>query len=162
MTRAGCLTGVLILACGPAFALTNPLESGLLKCSKETEQAARLACFDALVTTIPRVKADEFGLTAEVARKHAPAVAAGAATAATAAPVATDVVALPGRIVALGLAPRGEIIFTLDNRQVWIQSQVEPGKEFSVGDAVRIEHGAMGSYWLAADKARKTKVKRIS
>jgi hypothetical protein len=154
---------VLCLSCGPVFALTNPLESGLLKCSKETEQAARLACFDALVTTIPRVKADEFGLTAEVARKHAPPVAEPAATdTAAAETAAAETAVLPGKIVALRFAPRGEIIFTLDNQQVWMQSEVEPSKQFALGDAVRIEHGAMGSYWLAADKARKTKVKRIS
>jgi protein-tyrosine-phosphatase len=147
----------MVAACGPAAALTNPLESGLRKCAGEADQVARLACFDALVTTIPTVDADSFGLTAEIARKRQPAEAAAAAASA-----ATENVALPAKVVALSLAPRGEIIFTLDNRQVWMQAHVEPGKQFSLGDVVRIEHGAMGSYWLAADKARKTKVKRVS
>ena len=146
----------MIMASGPAGALTNPLETGLVKCSKESEQAARLACFDALVTTIPAVDADKFGLTADIARKHPPSEADAAVAA------AAEKVALPGKIVALRLAPRGEIIFTLDNRQVWMQTEVEPSKRFSLGDAVQIEHGAMGSYWLAADKARKTKVKRVT
>ena len=69
---------------------------------------------------------------------------------------------LPGKIVALSQTPKGEFIFTLDNQQVWIQAEAEPSKRFVVGDVVHIEHGAMGSWWLAADKARKTRVKRIS
>ena len=142
----------MILLCGPAVAIDNPLESGLLKCAKETAQPARLACFDALVAAIPAVKADRIGLTAEIARRREPSDG----------DVLEKRVALPGKIVALSVAPRGEIIFVLDNQQVWMQTQVEPSKHFSVGDAVHIESGAMGSYWLAADKARRTKVKRVS
>jgi hypothetical protein len=161
MNRVHFVLVATVMACGPAKAITNPLESGLRKCAQESEQAARLACFDALVTTIPTVKANEFGLTADIDRKRQPSAAPVAATQ-SATENATENTTLPGKIVALRLAPRGEIIFTLDNQQVWMQTQVEPGKQFSLGDAVQIEHGAMGSYWLAADKARKTRVKRIS
>jgi hypothetical protein len=140
----------LAFAVFQASAATDPLASGLLKCAAESEQAARLACFDALVTTIPKVKADEFGMTADVARKREPGVSAH------------DDFALPGKIVSLQLAQRGEIVFTLDNHQVWMQIEIEPSKKFSLGESVHIEQGAMGSFWLAADKSRKTKVKRIS
>jgi hypothetical protein len=67
-----------------------------------------------------------------------------------------------GIIRALRQGPRGELIFTLDNNQVWRQDQPSPNISFSVGEAVRIEHGAMSSLWLVADHGRKTKVKRIS
>lgn len=178
-----CLVLLLMAgACRPAAAIDDRLESGLRQCAKETEQVARLACFDALVSTIAAIKKDEFGLTGEIARKRqlinangaaatAPSIGPAAvpaaqdgssATAPVTAAAAAEILALPGTIVALRLAPRGEIIFTLDNQQVWMQTQVEPGKRFSLGDTVRIERGLMGSYWLAADKARKTKVTRIS
>jgi hypothetical protein len=106
---------------------------------------------DPLVTTLPKVEADQFGLTADIARKRDP----------VAEREAEDAV-LPGKILALRQGPRGEWIFTLDNQQVWDQQQAEPSKRFEVGEVVHIEHGAMGSLWLAADKGRKTRVKRIS
>jgi hypothetical protein len=64
--------------------------------------------------------------------------------------------------VALREAAEGQLVFTLDNQQVWIQAEVKSRIQFAVGDVVHIEHGAMGSLWLAADKGRKTRVKRIS
>ena len=68
---------------------------------------------------------------------------------------------LSGKIVGLRQAPRGEWIFTLDNQQVWIQSEARASIQFAVGEAVHIEHGAMSSLWLAADKNRKVRVKRL-
>ena len=144
---------VCLVACvsAPARALTDPLAAGLRRCAAETDQTQRLACFDALVTTLPKVEADQFGLTADIARKRDPVGERQA----------EDVV-LPGKIVALREAPHGELIFTLDNQQVWIQTEPERSKRFAIGEVVHIEHGAMGSLWLAADQARKTRVKRIS
>jgi hypothetical protein len=142
---------LLVWVSMPAEARTDPLADGLRRCAGETDQAKRLACFDALVTTLPKVEADQFGLTADIARKRDP----------VAEREAEDAV-LPGKILALRQGPRGEWIFTLDNQQVWDQQQAEPSKRFEVGEVVHIEHGAMGSLWLAADKGRKTRVKRIS
>jgi len=147
-----CISAVL-LACAsvPAQALTNPLVEGLRHCASETDQAKRLACFDTLAATVPKVEADQFGLTADIARKRDPVGEQKAAAA-----------VLPGKIVAVRQAPQGELVFTLDNQQVWMQQEVNTRIEFVVGDVVHIEHGAMGSLWLAADKGRKTRVKRIS
>ncbi len=53
-----------LLWCGaslPAQALPNPLADGLRRCSSETDEAKRLACFDALTATLPKVEADQFG-----------------------------------------------------------------------------------------------------
>jgi hypothetical protein len=151
MIRRGFAVCLFAFVYAPAGALTDPLASGLRRCAAETDQVKRLACFDALASTLPKVEADQFGLTADIARKRDPAAERRA-----------DDAVLPGKIIALRQAPAGEFIFTLDNQQVWIQTQPEPNKHFAVGDVVHIEHGAMGSLWLAADKARKTRVKRIS
>ena len=150
--RAACV-GVVLLTCAavPAQALNNPLVEGLRHCAVETDQAKRLACFDALAATVPKVQADQFGLTADIARKRDPVGEHQAAQA-----------VLPAKIVALRQAQEGQLVFTLDNQQVWIQQEINTHMEFAVGDAVRIEHGAMGSLWLAADKGRKTRVKRVS
>jgi hypothetical protein len=123
---------------------------GLRHCAEQTDQTQRLACFDALAATVPKVEADQFGITADIVHKRDPAVAHQEAEA-----------ILPGKIEKLGRTADGKLIFTLDNQQVWVQSEVKTRIEFVVGDAVHIEHGAMGSLWLAADKGRKTRVNRI-
>ena len=145
--------GALLLASAtvPAHALTNPLVDGLRRCAGETDQTKRLACFDALAATVPKVEADQFGLTADIAHKRDPAGEHQAAQA-----------VLPGKIVALRQAAQGQLVFTLDNQQVWMQQEVNTRIQFAIGDVVHVEHGAMGSLWLAADKGRKTRVKRIS
>ena len=154
MIRVGFVMALLGCAAAPALAaLPNPLAEGLRKCASEADQARRLACFDALAATVPKVEADQFGLTADIARKHDPA---------TPAPPLVAPEILPGKIVSLRETSSGELIFTLDNKQVWMQTQVEAGKRFAVGENVHIEHGAMGTWWLAAEKGRKTRVKRIS
>ena len=151
MMRRGWLIPLLACVSVAAQALPNPLADGLRHCAAETDQGKRLACFDALAASVPKVEADQFGLTADIAQKRDP-VAVQKTVAAV----------LPGKIVALRQGARGELIFTLDNRQVWDQAQAEPNKEFKIGEDVHIEQGAMGSLWLAADKGRKTKVRRIS
>jgi hypothetical protein len=151
MIRRFFFASLLLCFTIPALALPDPLAAALRKCAAMTDQAQRLACFDALVTELPKVEADSFGMTADIVHKRDPVAERHS----------NDAV-LPGKIIALGRTPNGALVFTLDNQQVWLQAEVEPGKLFVVGDLVRIEHGAMGSLWLAADKARKTRVKRIS
>jgi hypothetical protein len=140
-----------VLATLSSRAATDPLDTSLRRCGAQTDQVQRLACFDALVAALPKVEADRFGMTAEIANKRDPLAERQAQS---------DI--LPATITAVGAGGHGELIFTLDNQQVWIQTQAEPGKHFAVGEAVHIERGAMGSLWLAASKGRMTKVRRIS
>ncbi len=154
MMRAGVRLFLLLsmtIAIAPVWAMSDSLTDGVRRCAAQSDQTQRLACFDALAATLPKIDADRFGMTADIANKRDP----------DSERLARESV-LPGKIVSLGQGPRGEYIFTLDNGQVWIQSEVEQNKKFAVGDAVHIEHGAMGSLWLAADRSRKTRVKRIS
>jgi hypothetical protein len=151
MIRSFFFVSLLLCLSMPALALPDPLAAALRKCAVQSDQEQRLACFDALVTELPKVEADSFGMTADIVHKRDPV-----------AERQTNEAVLPGKIIALGRAPNGALVFTLDNQQVWVQAQAEPSKQFVVGDLVHIEHGAMGSLWLAADKARKTRVKRIS
>jgi hypothetical protein len=138
------------IACGPANAGTDPLDAQLRACAGIAEATQRLACFDALVPALPKVKADQFGMTAEIAHKRDP-VAAEQKKNET----------LPSTIIALGQTLNGRLIFTLDNQQVWVQAEAQPSLRFQVGEAVHIEHGAFTSLWLAADKNRKTRVTRV-
>jgi hypothetical protein len=145
--------GFALLACVavPALALNNPLVESVRQCASETDQTKRLACFDAIAASLSKVEADQFGLTADIARKRDPV-----------GEHKSEEAILPGAIVALGQTRDGKLVFTLDNRQVWIQTEIKTLIQFEVGDAVHIEHGAMGSLWLSADKGRKTRVKRVT
>ena len=140
----------LAAACLPALAGSENLDAALRRCAKESGPAPRLACFDAIVSTLPQVEADRFGLTADIERKRDPA----------AVPQAKAEV-LTGKISALRQAPRGEWIFTLDNQQVWIEAEARPNIQFAAGEEVHIEHGAMSSLWLVADQHRKVRVTRL-
>lgn len=152
MTSCAYWSLVLFLAAGclPALAGAENLESALRRCAKESDQAQRLACFDAIARTLPQVEADRFGMTADIKHKRDP----------VAAQQAKDEV-LAGKISGLRQAPRGEWIFTLDNRQVWVEAEARPDIQFVVGEDVHIEHGAMSALWLVADKHRRVRVKRL-
>jgi hypothetical protein len=141
---------MLSLASPNAFAAIEPLAEGVRRCSLETDQGKRLACFDALASTLPKIQSDQFGMTVDIARKRDPVAESK-----------NENESLSGKIAALQEAPRGEYVFTLDNGQIWIQAELRSNIRFEVGDAVQIEHGAMSSLWLAADHHRKTRVKRI-
>ena len=141
---------MLSLASPEVFAGIEPVADGLRRCSLETDQEKRLACFDALASALPKIQSDQFGMTVDIARKRDPVAVSK-----------SENESLSGKIAALIEAPRGEYIFTLDNGQMWIQAEQRSNIRFEVGEAVQIEHGAMGSLWLAADHHRKTRVKRI-
>ena len=141
----------LAASCLSTLAGAENLDDALRRCARESDPAQRLGCFDAIVSTLPQAKADRFGMTADIERKRDP-VAVQQAKAEV----------LNGKISALRQAPHGERIFTLDNRQVWIEAEARPNIQFAAGEEVHIEHGAMSSLWLVADKHRKVRVKRVS
>jgi hypothetical protein len=140
----------LAASCLPALVRADNLDDGLRRCARTSDQAQRLACFDAIVSTLPQIEADRFGMTVDIEHKRNPLAIQQAKGE-----------VLGGKIAGLSQAPNGEWTFTLDNGQVWIESEPRPNVEFAVGEDVRIEHGAMSSLWLVADQHRKVRVKRL-
>jgi hypothetical protein len=65
----------LVGLCVPAFAVTDPLDVGLRKCGQVSDQTQRLACFDALTASLPKVEADRIGMTAAIDQKRRAAAA---------------------------------------------------------------------------------------
>jgi len=148
-TYRSLLVGVAA-SCLPALVSAGNLEDALRRCAKASDQAQRLACFDAIVSALPQVEADRFGMTADIERKRDPVAVQQSKNE-----------VLGGKIAALSQSPQGEWTFTLDNRQVWIEAEPRPNVQFAVGEEVHIEHGAMSSLWLVADHHRKVRVKRL-
>ena len=155
MSHARFVITLLVLAAGclPVMAAPEALADGMRRCAAETDQTQRLACFDALARSLPRIEADKFGMTAEIAQNRKEPEKRWAKD---------ETLTLTGKIRSLREAARGELIFTLDNDQVWIQAEASPSIRFAVGESVHIEHGAMSSLWLVADHGRKTRVKRLT
>jgi hypothetical protein len=139
----------LAATCLPALVSAEKLDDALRRCAKIRDQAQRLGCFDATVTTLPQVEADRFGMTVDIERNRDP----------HATPARDE--KLSGKIARLARGPNGEWTFTLNNRQVWVEAEPRPNVQFAVGDDVYIEHGAMSSLWLVADQHRKVRVKRL-
>jgi hypothetical protein len=134
----------------PALTQADKLDDALHRCAGVNESAQRLSCFDAIVSTLPQIEADRFGMTVDIERQRDP----------RAMQAAKDAV-LGGKIAALRQSANGEWTFTLDNRQVWVEAEPRANVNFVVGEDVRIEHGAMSALWLVADQHRRVRVKRL-
>ncbi len=167
---------VLALVC-LAFAAATQAASpavpdSLRSCMKEQDVLRRLSCYD---SEMGRLASQSAPVPAAAA---SPAVAAPVAVAAAAAATAAPAAAEPARgrvsgflrslvpskgknpasvdaersqlarISAVRQAANGLAVITLDNGQVWRQTEPEAYFPLDVGDTIRIEMGALGSYRL--------------
>jgi hypothetical protein len=67
---------------------------------------------------------------------------------------------LTAQIAIVSHNAEGRWVFTLDNGQVWRQTETR-SFEASPGAAVRISSGAMGSFWIETSKHNWTRVERV-
>ncbi len=72
---------------------------------------------------------------------------------------------MPSRITArVASATRqasGRYLITLENGQVWLQTEDELGFRPRNGSSVSIKRGLLGSYWMTADKYYAVAVRRL-
>jgi len=54
----------------------------------------------------------------------------------------------------------GRVVVRLDNDEVWAQADDGPDLRIAAGDSVKIERGALGSYWMSAHSSLAIKVRR--
>jgi hypothetical protein len=73
----------------------------------------------------------------------------------------TSLKELDAHIAGVSRNSAGRAVFTLDNGQVWRQSETRSSFEAHAGDAVRITPGVLGSYWLSTDTHNGTRVERL-
>lgn len=144
------LVSTLILGGSCSAIEATGLEAALRHCAADSDASTRLACFDAVTRALPGIENDRFGLTEDIKRKRDPVAVQRAKEESVSA-----------SIVDLRQGQYGEWTFTLDNGQVWKQTEPRANITFKVGESVRLEHGAMSSLWLAAENHRKVRVKRL-
>jgi len=151
-------------------------------CAKLDDDAARLACYDAASG-----RAVAAGAAVAVPASGAPAQSAGSgeaapAAAAPASPTAEfgltgaailardpekaaaeerKPTAIEATVTALGQQKGGQLVLTLDNGQVWIQSEAGLNSRVRVGDQVTIRKAAFSSFVLVTPGGVGMKVRRI-
>ena len=171
--------GAVVLS-GVGFAPAKAAErttEAMLACADEADDAQRLRCFDAVVANVRKAPPPAATVAAAPAAAP-PAAAPPAAAPQPAAPTVTpeqkfgargdikpdrheDLSELNATVTALGAKPHGELIVTLDNGQVWAEIAANSRVRVKVGDTVKIERGALGSFSLIAPNGRSSKVSRI-
>ena len=68
--------------------------------------------------------------------------------------------AAAARVASVTRDPNGRVVVRLDNDEVWAQADDGPDLRIAVGDSVKIERGALGSYWMSAHSSLAIKVRR--
>jgi hypothetical protein len=142
-----------VFACIPAQAIGQTTLGPLIACTQLKADTERLACFDREMKGIrkdslqPSAHAaptpeEEFGLSSTQVLGPAPAT-------------------LHAHIVSVSRAGADRQVFVLDNAQTWQQIELDPDFAVRAGQAITISKGALGSFWLAIDSHRATRVKRI-
>jgi hypothetical protein len=134
-----------IAAIQPALAAAD-LATRIAECRREQDDRLRLACFDR--AAVPQ---ESFGVHgSELARSRVDDTSKAEST--------------PKRIAATvtGIDKRahGELVFTLDNGQVWAQKEVGAYFPIKVGDSIAILAGSLGSHKLVIAN-RSTPVTRV-
>jgi hypothetical protein len=66
-----------------------------------------------------------------------------------------------GRITQVGFRANGEFVVTLDNGQVWEQTEADPLALVRAGDRIEIRRAVLGSFLLVAANHENTRVRRV-
>jgi|KBSMisStandDraft_5_1062788.scaffolds.fasta_scaffold21728_3 hypothetical protein len=126
-------------------------------CAHLRNDTERLACYDqafgkpaAAAAATAAAPQEQFGFTEkELARNTGQSAVSAAAESVTAA------------ITSLVRRHDGKFVVTLDNAQVWAQSEFNSQADVEIGDSVTVRRGALGSYLLVTKAKIGTRVKRV-
>jgi hypothetical protein len=173
----------LVIACCALAAGVTPaaradsLQQQVRACSAETDDARRLSCYDRAAAQLNKPAtpaASPAAATANTGKSPASAAAAAPAAASSATaefgvsegPLAakrqvSGIKEITAVVTSVSVRPRGELLMTLDNGQVWQQNQAVEYFPLNVGDTVKIKSAALGSYLLQTPAKRTTKVTRV-
>lgn len=144
----------------PSLAADDDLSKRIAACTREQDDARRLACFDrAAVPAAP---------SHEVATEKADATQAFGVQGSELARNQDDGDAqqesapkrISAKVAGIDKRARGELVVTLDNGQVWAQKEVGAYFPVKVGDPATILAGTLGSYRLVIAN-RATAVTRV-
>lgn len=159
----GLLVGAVLCA-HEVFAASSGLPDSLRACTRERDDAQRLACYDREMAQLagPPV--------ASPAAATAPAATAPAATTPAATTSADRTFGLSAEkpkpqtlsstVTSVNMRRDGRLVIALANGQVWVQGDAYEAFRVGVGDAITIKPGALGSLHLYAPSGLATRVTR--
>jgi hypothetical protein len=143
----------------PALAADDDLSKRIAACTREQDDARRLACFDrAAAPAAARAEAAEKVHATQAFGVHGSELARNRDD--DDAKKETVPERITAKIAGIDKRPRGELVVTLDNGQVWAQKEVGAYFPIKVGDAATILAGTLGSYRLVVAN-RATAVTRV-
>lgn len=142
------------------------LSEGFRKCSTCQDRDARLDCFDAEVARLLNAQTQNAQMSnARMANVSAGSDrnfgVTGSVLAQQQAKQNTQPTEVTARVTEVSTRPRGELVITLDNGQIWQQTQAGTNVRVRADDVVTIRAGALSSYILIAASGKTTKVTRI-
>jgi hypothetical protein len=159
--------------------VAKSLADELRVCAMEPDSERRLSCYDRLAAKLvtaapaaaPAQQAKPAAATATAASSIMAAKEAGDTSTEAGFGVANGPLStkrapkslqqVTGVVAKVVQQPRGELVVTLDNGQVWLQNEGVEYFPLKVGDTVTISSAALGSFRLLAPSKRVTRVTRI-
>ncbi|MEZ5498341.1 MAG: hypothetical protein R3E77_02805 [Steroidobacteraceae bacterium] len=164
---------------GSSVVLADELPPALRACAAEPDSLKRLNCYDREVARAGGgLTKSDAASAADQARDATPAVPAAPATPATPEErfgyrgeitkeavqrekeKAPSLESLTAKVTDIGRRPRGEMVVTLENGQVWVQKFVDARFQLEEGDTVEIKAASLGSFLMVHGK-HSTRVSRV-
>jgi hypothetical protein len=161
------VVGIAVVLCAATSLAGAQVSESLRACAHESDGAQRLACYDREIArlTAPAAARDAAPSTAASAPKSAPAEEFGLTGERVRKLKAkeghVEPKALTAHIAAVAQLPYGRRRLTLDNAQVWEQTEEDWGFNPQSGATATITRGALGGFWMATEGHPQVRVKRI-
>ncbi len=141
-------------------AAAEPEISALADCRREPDDAKRLACYDREMDRLgaanddaapPQTPEERFGRSGAMNREESDRMEREA----------RDLTELNATATEIWTRADGLMIITLDNGQIWKQNRPDSLFRLKVGERVKIQPAALGSFLLSGPSKRSTRVTRI-
>lgn len=145
-------------ACCAQAVSAQSLSDQVRGCAAQAETGARLACYDQLAASLGKGAAVSGAAVSPPSPDAQFGIAGGKLEQKKEGAVPKDIQAL---VSGVARRPRGELVITLDNGQVWAQLAPQEYYPLKIGDTVHISKGALGSYSLTTPAKRGSKVTRL-
>ncbi len=160
--RPSLLAGILCAAIPQALA--HDLPAALGACRGEKDDAPRLACYDrevakageqsapapaAAEAVAPQTPEEKFGYRGVLAREEQERTKVAVLE------------QLEATVTEIARRGDGAMVMTLDNGQVWAQNRPDAFFRLKVGERVKIEPAALGSFMMIGPSKRTARVTRV-
>jgi hypothetical protein len=155
--------GLALMAVQPGA--TGELFADIASCRAVKDDAKRLACYDSAVEmqtqqphaaaappdAAPRSPEEQFGYRGALAREEQDRAKEETRVLGTLEAIVTE---LSGRA-------DGTLKITLDNGQVWAQNRPDSFFSLKIGEQIKIEPAALGSFMMVSSRKRTSRVTRL-